>query len=350
MRILLASLALGLVLAAQSFAGVIHESKSTVKFKGLGQYTTHDIIYIQGLKQYKESSGNFEAQGMMGQMMSGLLFGPKSNAEITDLQAMKIFELFKEKKQYRELPIEKMRFDEETGRENEEQENAAGSEVNEQKNPVKITRQELRVVPTHKQKVIHGFPCREYHVFWITEWVNTETGEKGKDSLFTDVWATKKTAAIEKGIEEEAQFHEAYFKKVGLDVDMNARSILGMNWIKMFRSMRHATKGEEQWKGAQWAKEMRKIDGFPVLIDGKFFVSVSGKKGRGNQTGAPGMNMDNPAAILNQMFKGGMKQQMKPKAAKNEPAFAYHTELIRIEVKPIGAEKFKVPAGYQKIN
>ncbi len=349
MRYFIVFVTVALLWVVQGMAGVIHESKTTVKFKGLGEYTTHDVIYIQGLKQYKESSGNFQGEGMLGQMMSAALFGAKSKSAITDLDAMKIYELYKEKKQYRELPIEKIRFNEEEQEENEAQEAAEENEENEESN-IKITRQVLKVVPTHKQKTINNFPCQEYHVFWITEWVNTETGEKGKDSLFTDVWTTEKTGTINKGMNEELNFQKAYLQKVGLAADFNSQSILGLNWLKMFQNMKRGQSGKADFDETKWANEMKKIKGYPVVIDGEFYVSASGKKGSKKGRGKESFDISNPSGMFGNMFKKAMKKKAKPKLNKREPAFAYHTELLKIEVKNLSGDKFKVPAGFQKIN
>ncbi len=347
MRSLIISLIIVTGLTLQGFGGVIHESKSIVKFKGLGQYATHEIIYIQGMKQYKESLGQFQGEGMMGQMVSGLLFGDKSKGEITDLDAMKVFELFKEKRQYTERPIEKIRIkNEEYG---ETGQNEAEEETPEESN-IKITRQEFKVVPTHKTKTIHNFPCKEYHIFWITEWINTETGDKGKDSLFTDVWTTEKAGTIEKGLKEEMDFQKAYLQKIGLDAAFNSQSILGLNWLQMFRNMKHGQAGETDFNETKWAKEMQKIKGYPVLIDGEFYVYTSKKNKVRNQSEQQNFDISNPTGMFGKMLKKSLKKKARSKTKKNEPAFAYHTELVKIKVQNIDDNKFKVPEGYQKIN
>ncbi len=333
--------------AFQGIAGVIHESKSTVKFKGLGQYSTHDLIFIQGMKQYKESSGTFKGEGMVGQIMSGLLFGDKSKGEITDLQAMKVIELFKEKHQYSEHPIEKIQLN---MNEEQNEQTEAQEQTGETDNAIKIIRQELRVVPTHKSKTIHNFPCREYQVFWITEWENTETGEKGKDSLFTDVWATQKTASIKKGLQEELNFQKVYLQKVGLKVDPNSQSILGLNWIKMFQNMKHGQAGKANFNETKWIEELKKIKGYPVVIDGEFYVSSSKSKKIKSEKENENFDFTNPTGMFGNLLKKSARKTKGSKSNKKEPAFAYHTELIKIEVKPISENKFKVPAGYQKIN
>ncbi len=338
-----------LAFAAQSFAGVIHESKTAVKFKGLGEYTTHEMVYVQGLKQHKESTGNFQGEGMMGQMVGRMMFGNKQKGEITDLNAMKIFELFHAKKQYRVQPIEKFQFNEE--RRNPEEAKETGEKESEENKNIKIVRQVFKVVPTNKKKTIHNFPCQEYQIFWISEWQNTETGEKGKDSLFTDVWATKATNAIEKGLKEEQAFQQAYLQKVGIDVDFETHSLLGLNWIQMFRAMHKQPNAPADITNKKWVKEMKKIEGYPVVIDGKFYISSSEQKKMQQKKSGQEFNFNNPTGMFGNMLKNGLKKKAKQKTVqKNEPAFTYHTELIKIEAKNLSGNRFKVPEDYQQIN
>ncbi len=335
------------ILLGQSLAGVIHESKTIVKFKGFGEYSTHETVYIQGLKQHKESSNNFEAQGMMGKMISGLLFRDKNKGEITDLETMKIFDLLHDKKQYRVRPIEKMEFDEEysvsEGTETEQ------GETEESQSSIKITRQVFKVEPTGKQKTINNFPCKEYNVFWVTEWVNTETGEKGKDSLFTDVWTTESTGTIESALKEERQFQKTYLKKVGLDMDVQTEAILGLNWIQMFQAMSQGNQQQANFSESKWVKEMKKIKGFPVIIDGKYYATRPGGKKEMKEKKSTGFDFKNPTGMFGNMLKKKLKEKSKPKTSAHEPDFAFHTELLKLESKGLSKDRFKVPAGYTLI-
>ena len=335
-----------MLFAVAAFGGVIHESKTTVEFKGFGKYTVHETVYVQGVKQFKESASTFEGESMMGKMMGAMAFGDRPKNEIIDLDAMKIYMLFPEKRQYKVQDITPFTWDEEGGNEQSaEQEN---SEVQEKEEThIKITRNDFKVVPTGKSKTIHGFPCKEYRIFWITEWVNTQTGEKGKDSLFTEVWSTTATDQIKKGLKEEQAFQKKYLEKVGFGKDSEMESVLGLNWLQMFRTMHRQPDAQGKIVNKSWAKEMAKIKGYPVVVDGAFYVSVSGKKGVKKEKESFDFN------DVGGMFGGMLKNKLKKKkeaAAKNEPAFAYHTELIKIVTKTLPPKRFKVPPDYQKID
>ena len=328
--------------------GVIRESKTTVKFKGFGEFSTHETIWLQNLKQHKESQNEFKAQGMMGQMISRLLFGEKQKGEIVDLQEKKIYDLFHDKKQYRVRPIEKLSFEEQEENVTEE-EPVTNEEYPEEEDNIKITRKVFKVVPTGKSKIINNFPAKEYHIFWVTEWLNTDTGEKGKDSLFTDVWTTKSNKDFEAALQEEQQFQMKYLEYAGIEADLETRAILGLNWIQMFRSMSESNRDMSKVMDSKFAKEMKKIEGIPVLVDGKYFATRPGKKKE--MAGEENENIDitNPGGMFGGFLKKKLKEKMKKKPAKHEADFSYHTELIKLKLENIGQTKFKVPAGYTLI-
>ncbi len=344
MRKLFVAIAI-MLFSVAAFGGVIHESKTTVEFKGFGKYTVHETVYVQGAKQFKESVSAFEGESVMGQMMGAMAFGDQPKNEIVDLDAMKVYTLFPEKKQYKEQDIKPIAWGDEG--ENEASTEHEKSEPQEESDThIKITRNVFKVVPTGKSKTIHGFPCKEYQIFWITEWVNTQTGEKGKDSLFTDVWSTMATSQIKKGLKEEQAFQKKYLEKVGFGRNSEMEAVLGLNWLQMFRTMHRQSNTQENIANKSWAKEMAKIKGYPVVVDGAFYVSVSGKKGVEKEKEA--FDFNDVGGMFGNMLKNKLKKR-KETPAKKEPAFAYHMELIKIVTKSLPAKRFTVPADYEKI-
>jgi len=330
--------------------GVIRENKTKGTFKGFGEFTSHETIWLQGLKQHKEIENEFKAQGMMGQMISRVLFGEKRKGEIVDLEEMKIYELLNEKKQYRVRPIEKIQFEgEEISGEMETAEGEMEGQHQETESSIKITRQVFKVVPTGKSKTINNFPSTEYYVFWVTEWLNTKTGEKGKDSLFTDAWTTEAITAFEKAMKEEKNFQMKYLQLVGIDVNFETNAILGLNWLYMFQAMSKLEKEKSKMTDSKFAQEMKKIEGIPVLIDGKYYATRSDKKKTMGQNDQPEVDITNPGGIFGGFLKKKVKEKMEKKPSKNEPDFSYHTELINLQTKNLDAKHFSVPDGYQLV-
>ncbi|MHB2153985.1 hypothetical protein ACX8XN_06270 [Calditrichota bacterium GD2] len=330
-------------------AGVIRESKTTVKFKDFGEYTTHETVWLQSLKKHKESENDFKAQGMMGKMMSKFVFGDRKKGEIIDLEGMKVYDIFHDKKQYRVRPIEKLTFEEseehyspDTEAEYEE------DEYKEEESSIKITRQVFKVVPTGKSKTINNFPCKEYQIFWVMEWENTETGEKGKDSLFTDVWATASNQNIEDAIKEEQEFQKTFMEKVGFPVGMETDAILGLNWFKLFRAMNQESNNMSDFKGSGFVQELNKIEGLPILIEGQYFATRPKPK-QEMQEEKPGLDITNPGGMFGGFLKKKLKEKTMKKTAAKGPDFSYRTELIKLEKAPLGDQSFQVPAGYSLI-
>jgi hypothetical protein len=91
---------------------------------------------------------------------------------------------------------------------------------------------------------------------------------------------------------------------------------------------------------------MQKIKGYPIVIDGKYFVS--GEKPAGAEA------EEEPAATdvkgrLGGMFKKALKKKpADPEAAAKEPVLAYRTEVLEISTPDLGSADFQVPAGYKK--
>ncbi len=329
------------------FSGVIHESKTTVKFKGFGEFITHESVWLQNLQQHKESQNEFKAQGMMGQMIAKLLFGEKQKGEIIDLNAMKIYDLFHEKKQYRVRPIEKFEF-EEGASEETEQMAPENTESQPEKSNIKIIRRVFKVVPTGKSRTINNFSAKEYHIFWVTEWVNTETGEKGKDSLFTDVWTTKSDKKLENALQEEQAFQKAFLKKVGIEADLEANSILGLNWLRKFQAMNKNGQNVEPLWDSKYTQEIKKIEGFPILVDGQYFA-IRPDKQKNQKKPDSGFDITNANKMFGNLFGKALKKQIKKKGSKKEPDFSYHTELIQLKTASLDNSHFEIPAGYSQV-
>ncbi len=326
-------------------AGVIKESKSSVSFGGFGQFTTHTKSKIDGLQKREDTQKDFKGEGFMAGMMSKMFAKTGNTGEITKLQEMKIYNLNHADKQYYVTPIEKMdwqRMSDEGGREKN-----AYKEENEEENNIKIIRNEFKVTDTGQTKKINQFNCRKYDIMWVSEWENTETGERGTDSLHSIVWTTKLSSQLQKASAEEMNFNKKYMEKIGMPLDEVQNEILGMSWLSMYKNMNHGQGAEYKTDDAAAFKELHKITGYPVVIDGKFYLKRPKKAGEVQQK-------EEPVPSLNGLFGGLMKKAMKKKA---EPApktgakmaFSYYTEIVEFKPASVPPKAFQVPAGYTKV-
>lgn len=333
-------------------AGVVKESKTAVTFKGFGKYSSQELAKIADLKKSEDKSSDFKGEGFLGKMTAKLILRPGKSAEITDLEAMKIFSLDHTKKEFTVRPIEKIEIGEESG----EQETSEEQEEEGQSN-IRIIRSEFKVKDTGEKKTINNFACKRYDIFWVTVWENIETKEQGTDSLFTMVWTTEAASALKKAQDEEMKFNLEYMKRLGVDMNDMQQEILGIHWLTMFQQLNPKDKRDAKVDYAAMAKEMQKIQGYPISTEGKYFALRPQDKQQAQQQEQPQQQEEESSGppSMDKMFGGLMKKAVKkeekPKVEKTGPeaAFEYATELIKYELTTVDANAFSIPSGYKEI-
>jgi hypothetical protein len=175
----------------------------------------------------------------------------------------------------------------------------------------------------------------------VTEWEDIETGQKGTDRLVTDVWATPLSGTLQEARIEEMQFTKAYMENLGIDGDSLQQAILGTNWLTLLGSMSEEDQ-QHRYKDADLSEEMQKIDGYPVIIDGRYFTIREGGEGE---------DEENTGSDVKKMIGGFAKKVLKKRSKdKNEPAFTYYTELQEFSLASVDDDVFQVPANYKKKN
>ncbi len=343
-RFFMGFIMMGLLLSFAS-AGVIKTSKTSVAFKGFGKIITHSTTRLQGMKQYEEKNTSFEGQGLMG-AVTGRFMNTGKEGEITALDELKIYRINFKKKQYTVSPIEKLNYEKPASSAKEEQETE--NEPAEKSN-IRIIRRVFKVTDSGQDQMINQFKSHKYTILWVTQWKNMETGETGTDSLFTVVWTTKPSADLQKAQEEELQFGKAYMKKVGLDLSESQSDILGLRWLAQFQQMNRQENTPEKVEASQMAGELKKIKGFPVLVDGSYYAIRPHKKKVEEEE-------KTDISDLKSMFGGFMKKAIKKRMKKDnekiedKAAFTYHTELISVKIANLSGDDFAVPDGFERVD
>ena len=87
---------------------------------------------------------------------------------------------------------------------------------------------------------------------------------------------------------------------------------------------------------------MGKIEGYPVIIDGKYYSKKEGGEGAAGQE-EEGTNV---RKLLGNLAKKTLSR--KSKASADEPAFAYYTELLAFTQENVDPNEFQPPAGYKQ--
>jgi hypothetical protein len=334
-----------LVLAGSMFAGVVKKTKSDVTFKGFGKFSSIQSEKLTAEQNWTNSKSDFKGQGIVGSLAGKALLRSGDTGEIIDLVAMSIYHLDHKKKEYTVSPIKKLTEEMAGGRPKAKVETQERGEQPE--SDIKITRSEFKVEDTGETATINNFPCRKYSVTWIMEWENTKTGEKGSNRLVSLVWTTPETGTLQAAREEESKFSRAYLEKIGINVEQMQQDVLGTNWLTLLNTM-NPTKAKASPDVSKFASEMKKIQGFPVVTDGKYYVT-----GQKPATETAEKEQEEQPKNVKGLFGGLAKKALKKKTVEKEggaeePALAFYTEVTEISLADLSKSDFQVPAGYNK--
>jgi hypothetical protein len=333
-----------LLAAAPIFGGVAKKSKADVTFRGFGKFSLTQSEKLTAGQKWTDSKSDFKGKGIAGGLAAKTILRSGDTGEIIDLPAMSIYELDNKKKEYTVSPIKKL-TEEMAGEQAKEKEAQEKEEPAE--SDIKITRNEFKVEDTGETSTINAFPCRKYSITWITEWENTQTGEKGSSRLASLVWTTPDSGTLQAAREEETKFARAYLEKIGINVEKMEEDILGTNWLALLKGMGRDKAGATP-ETAKFAAEMKKIEGYPIVIDGKYYTT-----GQKPTTETAGEEQGEEPKSVKGVFGGLAKKVLKKKPSDTEggaeePALAYYTEVTEISLADLGPADFQVPAGYKK--
>jgi hypothetical protein len=331
-------LIVALMITTQLFAGVVKKTKSEVSFKDFGKFTSEQSEKITAEKKLTNSKNNFKGKGIVGSLSGKFLLKSGEIGEIIDLMSMTVTKMDHKKKEYELFPVEKI-SSEGIPEENKQSNEMESEEESESK--IKIISSEFKVDITGESKKINDFPSEKYVITWVTEWENVETGQKGTDRLITDVWTTPLSGSLQQAREDEVQFTKAYMKSMGLDADSLQQMILGTNWLALLGSMSEEGQ-QKRHKGPNFSDEMKKIEGYPVIIDGKYFAIREGGEEEEQEE-------EEASGDVKKMLGGFAKKAIKKGSKdKNEPAFTYYTELKEFSPSTVSDDAFQVPDNYKE--
>lgn len=348
------------IFVLSSPAGVIKETKSSVRFAEFGDYITKTTTKIQDMQRLDQSDNEFKGKGLMGNITARFILKPGSSAEWVNLPEMQMYSMDHKRKEYRVRPIEKVKLDRLVDYDEEEKVDEYDQPESETSSTIQITRNEFKVDVTGEKKTINNFPSQKYVAIWIVEWEDTETNDKGKDSLQTIIWTTPMSDDLKQAQEEEMRFNREYLTQMGLDMETIADEVLGTRWMHLFRQLSRSRTGQFDDETPQFVQEMEKIEGYPVLTDGKYFFT---REGESYQTTAPPekeeeekteINPRDPRGTFGGLMKKAIKKKVEPKkettsASGPLPAFSFYTEVLSFKAKSLNPADFGVPAGYKKI-
>jgi hypothetical protein len=342
MRIITASLIVLIFSILGLTAGTEKQTKSEITFKGFGKYSIEETVKIIIDKKRTDSKTDFKGEGLLGGTVAKLILKSGEEGEIIDLPAMSILKMDHKKKEYAVFPIEKIDMDK-VSDVSESEKSTENKEEEKSKSDIRIIRNEFKVTDTGEEQKVNNFPCKKYNILWLTEWESMSSEQKGTDSLSTDVWTTKTTADMLEAQETEFAFNKEYMSKIGINLDQIQQTMLGMNWLSILNQLNQSPNNPKMDE-TNMAQEMKKIEGYPILIDGKYYAI------RPNQ--AEESTVEEPETPSpKKMFGGLAKNLLKKKTDKPsqlEPSFSYLVETKAYKSTNIENGDFNVPSNYKK--
>ncbi len=127
---------------------------------------------------------------------------------------------------------------------------------------------------------------------------------------------------------------------MGLDVTKLQNDVLGTQWISLLAGLDPVGGGSKMdAKSVQVAQEMGKIQGYPIVTDGKYYPMPKVKPQEEPQPTTGG-------GLLGKAVGGLLKKKPDPEAEK-APVIAFYTEVKSVSVETVDAAAFQVPAGYK---
>jgi hypothetical protein len=327
------------VVVASGFGGVVKTQKSEITFKGFGSFRATMTEKLVSDKMAQSTESEFKGKGLMGSLVVKNLLPSGKTGQIVDLPAMTLTQIDAKRKEYTVTAIEKFaesRRQALAGEDKKPQEPAKESEY-------RIIKSEFKVEAPGESKSINGFDCRKFVALWTVEWENTRTRDKGTDKLETILWTTPTSGEFQNALAEEKVFYAGYMKAMGFEADKFQQDILGTEWLNLLALFDPAGgKSKLVPDRAVTAREMKKIEGYPVVVDGKYYPAPKPKAAESEDQGGGGIG-----GALGKLGKGLLKKKPNPEE-ENAPAIAFYTEVTSITTGALDASAFQPPADYKK--
>lgn len=342
-RVLILSI---LVVLVSVLSADLTETKSVkVSFEKFGTYTSDTTENFHGLTKRANSNSSLQGKGIFGKLIAG--FFPKGNkAEIYDLNEKMIYSLDVDNKTYVASPIQQYFQDEEEEEVEAEEEGEEYDEEEEESEWI-IVRQEFKVIDTKEKVELTQFKTNRYNIIYLIEQQHVTTKELRTDSLFVDVYTTKKKEIFDRSVAEKKDFNIAMMNAVGLEMDEKSyEDLLGLNWLAILASMDEESGDSEMDINMD---ELKKIKGHPVLSDGSYYtrkmIPVEKQKKKKKKFGF---------GSLTKMQENLTKVATDAVTKKKEDDGVYkrhmnwRTETITINFDKVDNDQFKVPGDYVK--
>ena len=324
-------------------ADVTEQREVSVSYPEFGAFKTTSIVNYHNLLKREETDSSVKGKGFLGKLI--VSFFPKGkDAQIYNLEEKMIYTLDLDKKKYSKYPIKKYHGKNEYGTYSDEEEKY--EEDYEEDKQYRIIRQELKVIDAKEKSEINQFKTNKYHIIYIYEIEEIETKNIHTDSLFIEVFTTSDTEIFERSEKEKNAFNQAMLEAVGIEVDEEFyEEMMGLNWIRILQAM---DKESQKSEYSLDYKELKKIKGYPVLVDGTFYSKdvLSAPKEPEKKKGFGGLG-SLKKSLLKSAEDAVIGKEEESEGYKE--ALSFRNETVSISFDKITENTFKVPKGFKEI-
>ncbi|HKK05456.1 MAG TPA: hypothetical protein VKA50_06365 [Gammaproteobacteria bacterium] len=341
-----AALSIGLA-AAGVLPGAAHADVTVTRethfggFMGMGANDTTSKEYIHSDKKRDESTMKFT-----GSILSKI-GGTHSSVKIYRVDKNEIIELKPASRTYTVLPMTVKNAQRASSPNAQSGQGAQSQSGNADKSRehTRVIRNDLSVKATGKHKTINGYKCREYVMTWVVVTEDTQTKQRSKSVMTSDLWTTPRTHALRVLAADEAAYNHAYLKRLGLDLSPQQQHQFGLGMLGLMSG-----KSQKDLKRA-----MSKIHGYPISTTVKWQSNAKAETSEGADSSGNGEQAlkqvaGNLGSMLGSVFhhNEAAKKPDKPANSDMKTVFRSTTNIVSVRTGTVPASLFAVPAGYKR--
>ncbi len=338
-----------IIAATSAFGQVVKKTESRVTFTNFGDFTVEDEVYVTPEQQRRDEKKKFKGKGLLKGTLAKLILKSGETGQIIQPLEKRIVYLDHKDREYWIEDIRELAMSDSAPEIDEtEPEETEKEPEREKESDIEIIRTEFKVTDHQEDKSINGFDCHHYGLLWLMEWRNKRTGETGIDSLYATIWTTPYDDELQSAMQVEQAFAQNHLGAMGFDGEaMQRNAVLGVNWLKIFGQLKQdESETPVPGEGGTWVEEMKKLQGFPIVVDGKYYAI----RPQAEQAQAEAEEESDPSDVKGALG-GFMKKKLFGKKKEPEgpqPAFAYYTEVKAYGMKDQGNGPFEIPGNYEK--
>ncbi len=353
LQLFLGILFIPLLCLAQPDEGFYKKSETKVYFKGFGDYTEKRETMSTATVKFEKTNSDFKGEDFFKNIATKLFIKKGKNGERVDLNKLKVASINFKKKEYSVRDI--MPISNYLGSSDTTMAPSSGApdarEEARKDSTVRIIRQKFEVNNLDGSKKFGKFKCNYgYEILWVTEWEVIATGERGKDSLRTEMWNTDKTSELQKAMDIEKEFSSAHLKALGIDIDQMSNNILGLDWGKVLGSLNKKPSNQKN-PDSESVKKLQDFKGYTIYIKGGYFADHPKKEKTNDEDSDSDPDYSDPQNAAGKVAGGFLKKKLfgKKKDDSHKPNLGWESKVTAITPKNLSEKDLAISSDYKLV-